>query len=306
MKKYKTSLLNKIIFVIIVFLLISIIFYYFISVISVKKETFENKKGLLLLFGESFREGGEGTRLRDTEASFEPQKIASESHVQFCQHIKNKYDITMDILINTYDTKYENELKSWYQDYDLKYMSNKELIGFKLVQDAVDSIDTNQYDFIFITRMDILIKPYFLDIFNPEWNKIYFAFQETTGWDKCGFWPDSSESLEPILSPIFEFIPKKYFKVLNKVDVEHYAWRNYKNEFGLKDDEMDFMIDTHHATSSDLGYNPMYKMVSRPETKYWYDKDKKIDRSLFGTNTKLECQPLPAEVYSLIEQMYIK
>jgi hypothetical protein len=205
----------------------------------------------------------------------------------------------MDILINTYDTKYENELKSWYQDYNLKYMSNTELIGFKLVQDALDGIDINQYDFIFITRMDILIKPYFLDIFNPRWNKIYFSSQH---WTKmyytkygsissyCGFDENSKDNLTPYVNPTFEFIPKNYFKVLSKVDVNPWAWSEYKKTFDLKNDDMDFMIDTYHEANSQKDFNPLYKMVGRPESEEWFDKDKKIDRSLFGTNTELNCE----------------
>ena len=50
-------------------------------------------KGLLLLIGESFREGLQSDRKRDTTNSFYTQKMASESHVDFCNYVKEKYHI---------------------------------------------------------------------------------------------------------------------------------------------------------------------------------------------------------------------
>ena len=43
----------------------------------------------------------------------------------------------------------------------------------------------------------------------------------------------------------------------------------------------DFMTDDYHADSY-KDYNPYYKIISRPAKK-WYDKGKKINRTLFGS-----------------------
>lgn len=119
--------------------------------------------GLLLLFGESFRDGEHQSRKRDTKKSFLPQKNASESHNRFCDYIMKTYNIPMDIFINTYDTKYEKELKSWYS-HPLTYKSNTKVttdkMKFKSVQVALNVVKKDKYDFILIARMDTLMKPH--------------------------------------------------------------------------------------------------------------------------------------------------
>jgi hypothetical protein len=231
-------------------------------------------KGLLLLTGESFREGLQLERKRDTKKSFYPQKMASESHVDFCNYIKEKHDINMDIFITTYDTKYEKELKSWYPKL-WKYKNNKNLFGEKIIQEAVNDIDKD-YDFIFITRMDIFIKPYFYDVFNPKWKTIYFMSQHETRW-KCGMIDGS-----PIVNPTFQFIPKKYFNVLTNVSILHESWKIYHDKFNIPHSKLNFMVDTYHNADSYKDYNPYYRYVGRPECTIWHDRGKKINRKLFG------------------------
>lgn len=281
-------------FNLILLIIMMIILYNIFSLQNTKRsEGFtKNKKGLLVLFGESFREGNQNTRLRDTKNSIEPQKSASKSHVDFCNYIKENYDIQMDIVINTYDTKYENELKGWYGNYLLKYMSNPELIGPKIAQDAIDNVANIQdYDFVFITRVDIYIKPHYYKIFNPEWDKIYFISQcwTITG---CGFL-ENSDINYPRVNPTFEYFPKKYFRVLKNIDVvSHESWKHYIDTFQLTTNDLDFMVDYYHDSDSYKDFNPYYKMAGRKENNVWHDRGKKIDRSIFGTKTPITCKPL--------------
>jgi len=230
-------------------------------------------KGLLLLTGEAFREGLQLQRTRDTVASFQPQKMASESHVDFCDYIKKEHGVKMDIFINTYDTKYEKELKSWYPN--CKYKSNKELLGPKLIQDAVDEIEKG-YDFILLSRPDIFIKPYFYSVFNPKWKTIHFLCQNYTIW-KCGMIGES-----PLVNPTFQFIPKKYFQVCASIVGDHHAWKHYHEVFHIPHSKMDFMVDTYHDADSYKDYNPYYRYVGRPESAVWHDRGKTINRTLFG------------------------
>jgi hypothetical protein len=231
-------------------------------------------KGLLLLIGESFREGLQFERKRDTKKSFYTQKMASESHIDFCNYVKEKHNVSMDIFINTYDTKYEKELKSWYPN--CKYKSNKELIGQKLAQDAINEID-KEYDFIFLTRMDIFIKPYFYSVFNPKWKTIHFLCQ---GFSKhvCEGFIDNS----PMVNEIFQYFPKKYYYVLNEYNAYGESWRDYHKKFHIPHSKMDFMVDTRHDSDSYKDYNPYYRFVGRPECTIWHDRGKKINRKLFG------------------------
>ena len=278
---------------IIIFILIIIIFICILNN-NYFKENYEMKKnrGMLILYGESFREGTQGSRSRDTETSVEPQKQASDSHISFCNYLKNTHNIDMDIIINTPDTKYESELKTWYNGYNLTYMKNNGEIGFNAAaQEAVNNMDKEKYDFIFLTRMDVFIKPYFYNIFNPNWKKIYFISQDFTGWGNCGFVENTDINI-PAVNPIFEFIPNNYFKVLSNINIDHLAWNHYNNVFNLTHNDMDFMCNEYYDADSYKDFNPYYKMISREENTIHYDNGKTINKNLFGTKEKIHCNSI--------------
>lgn len=242
-------------------------------------------RGLLLLYGECFRDGHHKSRKTDTPTSYLPQKEASLSHVAFCDVMKKK-GVNMDVLIHTYPTKYEKDLLSWYT-YPTKYYEKKRY-PFKNAENALHSymritkeID-HSYDFVLFTRLDILLKPPLYTLINPLWDKIYFFSQNFTAFI-CGF----LEGNIPRVNPMIQFIPKKMFFMLNHVNVDHIAWKKYR-ELGIK--ELDFMVEEYYDTDTYLDYNPYYKMINRPETHIHYDKGKKIDRSLFYTKRKIKCK----------------
>ena len=242
-------------------------------------------KGLLLLYGECFRDGHHGSRITTTPTSYLPQKEASLSHVAFCDAMKKK-GLHMDVLIHTYPTKYKHDLLSWYA-YPFYY--EKKRYTFKNPYNALDSfmritkkIDRS-YDFIILTRLDILLKQPFHTLINPLWDKIYFFSQESTQFECSGFY----EGNIPAVNPIIEFIPKRFFYMLDHICVLHDAWKKY-TELGIKD--LDFMVEEYYRADTYQDYNPYYKMVNRPETYIHYDKGKKIDRTLFYSNKKLKCK----------------
>jgi len=279
-------------------LYIAILFIIILIYINKKntiKEKMGNKKGLLLLYGESFREGKQGERLRDTEASVEPQKKSSMEHVHLCNVIKDKYHYDMDILINTYDTKYETTLKSWYAPYSLKYFTNKELIGpDNLVKNALSKINSNEYDFIIFTRMDVCFKPYFIDNFSINHQKIMFIsihniHYNTREW-KCGFMLDVPETPvqenTPVVNGTILIVPKKHYLIFNNMTIDHHAWWEY-NRMGIKNEDMDFILDTYHDADPFKESNPAYYFSSRPET--IVVNDVILDRGLIGSNKELVC-----------------
>ena len=52
------------------------------------------------------------------------------------------------------------------------------------------------------------------------------------------------------------------------------------------------MVNTYHDADSSKDYNPYYKMISREETQTWYDNDKIIDKTLFGSSIDIECNSI--------------
>jgi hypothetical protein len=149
------------------------------------------------------------------------------------------------------------------------------LIGPKLVQNAVNEIDKD-YDFIFLLRPDIFIKPYFYSVFNPKWKTIHFFSQNYTIWH-CGM-----NDRYPLVNPTFQFIPKKYIQVCKNISIDHGGWRHYHEVFHIPQDKMDFMVNTYHDADSYKDYNPYYRYVGRPESTIWHDRGKTINRKLFG------------------------
>jgi len=95
---------------------------------------------LLMLFGESFRLGGQGNRNRGSEESYKEQLNASLSHIKFIESLK-KNNINMTVSINSYTTKFNNSLNEIYKSVlvDSEYYEN--LIGqTKLIHNCIDII----------------------------------------------------------------------------------------------------------------------------------------------------------------------
>ena len=212
---------------------------------------------------------------------YETQKIATESHIRFIENL-NKINIKSDVIINTYDTKYENDLKEWYNDYLINYISNKELIGIeKLINNIISSNKKkiiNNYDFVYICRIDLYLKDYFIEKFNPDWNKIYFS---SITWRECY----KTFNNEPRIADVMIFIPSPYFYLFNlNIYLNHDAWFMYKTDYNLTNNDMDFILDTYHDSDTFKDFNPLYYMVSRPENQKWHSENLVVDRNLFSTN----------------------
>ena len=279
--------------------LIIILLLLFVIIILLNNQKFiyyekfkNNKRCLLLLYGHSFREGNQGTLTVDTEFSYKTQKAATESHINFIKYLKEKYDIDTDIIINTYNTKYEDEFKSWYGNNLILHNTNKELIGFNnlvnnIIKKFTSEYNINNYDFVLLTRCDIYLKPEFNNLINANWKKIMFVSQD---WTYCGY----IDKGEPRVNPTIKFIPYKYFSIFNKnISVDHDGWYYYKNNHNLTNEDLDFMLDTYHDSDSYKDFNPVYYMACRPENQIWHDKGLKIDKSRFGNPNNLVCNNTP-------------
>lgn len=217
-------------------------------------------KLLLLFVGACFRSGSQGSKITDTKNSFIQQKNASESHIMLITHL-NKF-ANVDVAINTYETIYENELKSWYNNNLIQVLINNELIGLEnLINNSLRSIfNINEYDCILVIRIDLFIKEYFLSILNINSNKIQFPF---ICWAKCCVINNCPRIADTIL-----FIPKKYFYLINnRIFLSHDSWYKNIKEYNLSNHDMEFMINTFHDSDSEKDFNPLYYMVSRPESK---------------------------------------
>lgn len=256
----------------IIILIISIIFNKRIK----EGLTQQNKRGCLILYGESFREGKQFDRTKDTQSSFTNQMKACDSHIKFIKTMKQKYNIDMDVSISTYCSKYENELKNKYSNYNLKYSCQTEMIDDvalsikNIATKGVTQINLKEYDFILFTRNDICFKDEFINTFKLK-DTILCVSQHWTHHD-C--FKENGVSY-PVVNATILYIPEKYFFITNDLRIDHDLWKYYIQKYKLKNTDFGLMLDTYHDSDSYKDYNPLYYMVGRPQTEEWYDKYKK-------------------------------
>ena len=67
--------------------------------------------GLIIFVGESFRLGTQGTRNIGSEQSYSEQINACNSHINFIQHIMQKFQLnSIALFLSSYNTQYDNDL----------------------------------------------------------------------------------------------------------------------------------------------------------------------------------------------------
>jgi hypothetical protein len=229
-------------------------------------------KGLFILIGESFRDSQHNGRTRDTEKGVEYQKESTMSHLKLINNLKN---YSIDIAINTYETKYKDDLLKWYGS-NVVY-SNFTTENYQNVLDPVDSfkivvnnslknifskVELSLYNFLFICRLDVLLKDPFIEVFNP--NIEHITYPNLMSWEKT-----------PCISDLFCIVPSKYYGSFG-------SWKGLLNNgeiilnpnslrdlftHGLTLDDINFISDKLYIANTSQSWNPLYKINSRSEAK---------------------------------------
>lgn len=250
-------------------------------------------KLLLVLNGESYRSGSQMTRTRGTSNYYERQMLASMSHIKMINAIKYKYDIETDVLINTYtlNDNDDNKLIDIYKSNNVNIVrSNFHKHLFNCEHDllnnnydnTIDLNNTHEYDYIFYVRIDFFLKKYLIDIVSFNSEKICFSHM------------DSNQSLNvndiKVCHGMF-IIPKKFFCVIYNRIIYNSTHQMYINllKNNISRDNVEFMVNTSHICSSDVGWNPLYIQVGRfyrieyniqlplqHTCSHYYDNQKKI------------------------------
>ncbi len=225
--------------------------------------------------GESFRLGGEGTRNIGSVKSVGPQIDAAKSHMNFVENLEKK-DCTVDIYINTYNTIYNDKLLDVYKNNLIGSLFHHDKKGTKYLLDiCLTKIETNKYDFILLSRIDIFYKEEFLSVFKHDWENIRFA--------SICFKPFHKVKNLPRVNPILIFIPKKYYNYMSEyIDISsHNVWYYLINNTDLKIEDLDTMLNTYHDSDSSKDFNPIYYIVNRTQSEKFSSPGQIFDKFNF-------------------------
>jgi hypothetical protein len=230
-------------------------------------------KGVLILFGESFRLGEQGTRNIGSDESYNEQMNAAKSHVEFIENLKEK-DCSMDVYLSSYHTKFNENLKTVYSNYLINTIFYDNLIGpHNLIHNTLNNITLDQYDFVLIMRIDMYLKHKFIEIFNPNWDKILFP--------SICFKPYHIYGEHPRVNDIMIYVPKKYYNYIKNIDYGHHMWYCFMHTTNLTYDDLDTMIPTFHDSDSAKDFNPLYYLVNRYRSDIFHTEGHFFDKYNF-------------------------
>lgn len=238
-------------------------------------------KGLFIIIGECFRDGGQHTRNKETGFGIMQQYKACCSHKNFFDSLKIDYDV----VINTYNVMNQELLVDIYDNYCNKFIFNSDLddlnnfenissnrliknnnifkniklIGLsKLFNQCIKEYHNEDYDFVFYFRIDLFLKDNFIETFNVNWNKIMFP--------SICIKPFHVNQLDDDrVNDTMMFIPKKYNMVLKNIEISHNSVSFLKSAYKLNMNMIDYMLSTYHDSDSAKHWNPLYYIAGRHE-----------------------------------------
>jgi hypothetical protein len=262
-------------------------------------------RGQIFIIGEGFRTPidpqspnfvGVSDRLVSNRGEGLPESIpgqeeACKSHVNFLDHFKNEIDFNVDII--TYPTPVNHLIKEWYKDYSVDYTELESLIGwdnlFKLsVQNLKSKEYLNELDFVFVFRIDLFFKPEMLKAFRYKSNCVLYP---SILWKILPPPSDGSRWLfpnDPVggrlkVSDLFVFIPKARFSELfdGQIKLNHIALFDMSEELY---NNTSYFLNTYHDSDSEKDWNPIYRIVNKPESSIWYSEGHIIEHGLSDFN----------------------
>jgi hypothetical protein len=229
-------------------------------------------KGLIILLGESFRNGNQNSRIRSLPCTYEEQKEACMSHLRWMKKLED-LNISTDLVINSYNTRYNEDLLYWYDTKCINSNFFPDVIGLNnLYFDCITrwkELFTN-YNFVHFLRIDLFLKPFFFDKFKLD-DKIRYSSICYTKSD-CHI----TSCRNPRVSDTMLYIPKTFYHLLNNDILNHSGWPTLLS-LGIQSNDIDVYVNTFHDSDSAKDWNPLYRIVNRVELKNWFSKNQIFD-----------------------------
>lgn len=226
-------------------------------------------KGLIIFLGESFRSGGQNSRVRGQHNSYNGQISASATH-------RMLLNLTTDAFVATYTTPFQEILLAMYQPYLVGHILLPEPIGLtSLFQKVLSQINIINYDYIFVIRIDLYLKPKFFHMFRPPYKQICFP-------SICWF-RNCVHDGHPRVNDTMLYIPKQYFGLLKDIEIGHHSWRKLM-DCNLTHHDLDTFLKTFHDSDSEKDYNPIYYIANRPICSTFHSPQKFFVKESFYKN----------------------
>ena len=223
----------------------------------------------LLIRGESFRFGGQMSRHIGVQESVPQQITAFNTHKKLIDFLTTKYNIEVDLYLDTQTTQFDYlivENFSQYSPISFKshtYYCDSQMMSIRrAVSYIIKNQNFNEYDYVFIIRFDTLFKDYFFKVFNPITEKLLFP-------SICWYKDRKTPLGNPRLNDIFWLIPKKYFNLLDNIQITGHVGHEFLDYWLplIPDLEYDFILKTFHDSDSAKDWNPLYRTINRPEVR---------------------------------------
>jgi hypothetical protein len=245
------------------------------------------KKLLFALRGETYRSGPQMSRNRGDGDYIKRQHVASKSHINFVKYIKTKFDIDTDILIDAVRLNETDDLKllNYYKtnlsvlEHHFDSPNPTEIESFyKIFNKITRILNNNSYDYIIITRFDLYLKDALINQFVFNSNKIVFPFIDSHLYIDNSYrgligelkLKHNGSQLDYNFfsqTPVLLVFPQKYFYLIQQNRItELRDAHDLFNKFidnNVPLDDIGYMINTLHVSSSDLGWNPLWIQVGR-------------------------------------------
>jgi hypothetical protein len=223
-------------------------------------------KGLILFRGLTFRGFGKSRDIDLSDHSYSNQLSATKSHVSLVKHLESQGH-EIDVAFDTVECEKTYDLIRLFGS-NLKYYALKNVIDLDMQFSFYRSVRSLEpiffyvdYDFFLVVRNDLMFKENFFEMFDPSCQELKFI---SVLWHINR----KTENNNPRVNDCVFFFPKKYFHLISSIpEPGGCDFHNILDNWNKPENKLNFnfYLDRYHDSNTHLDWNPLYKLVNRPE-----------------------------------------
>jgi len=131
-----------------------------------------------------------------------------------------------------------------------------------------------RYRFALYMRVDVLLRPFFTELFDPAWNQTRFSsiewFDPPGGWDRNFVGSFVGNTRDPRIADMLMFVPRALFATVPLGSIAHEAWHGLLSR-GVPRSAGNVMVHTFHDADTAKDWNPLYELANRPNIEVWHN-----------------------------------